>query len=423
MQELSKFKNTQLGQIPEDWNINRLEEVSTITRLAGYEYTEYWDPDPNGTIIALRGFNISGNKLDLRNVERISEELSLKLKRSKLYKGDIVFPCVGSIGNAVLIEENNKYHINQNIAKLTANSTIFPLFLTHILLSDISKHQIIKFNASTSQPNVLVGNLRKFYVPVPPFKEQQKIASILSNVDELIQKTDKIIKQTQSLKKGLMQRLLTKGIGHTKFKKSELGEVPQDWIVKRLSDIGSIVGGGTPDTTKKDYWENGNIAWAVPTDLTGLNTNYIDKTERYITEKGLNNSAAKLLPVGAVLITSRATIGECAITKIPITTNQGFQTIVCNNENNNHFIFYTIKFNKAKLVRKSHGTTFLEISKTNIKSLKLSIPPLKEQLKISSILSNVDELIQKQERDKYTLENLKKGLMEQLLTGKIRVKV
>ncbi|MGB9167418.1 MAG: restriction endonuclease subunit S [Nitrososphaeraceae archaeon] len=208
-----------------------------------------------------------------------------------------------------------------------------------------------------------------------------------------------------------------------KYKKAELGEIPEEWTVKRFSDIGDVIGGGTPDTTKKDYWENGNIAWAVPTDLTGLNKNYIDKTERYITEKGLNNSAAKLLPVGTVLITSRATIGQCTITKIPITTNQGFQSIICNNENDNIFILYTIKFNKEKLVRKSHGTTFLEISKNNIKNLKVPIPPIKEQQKIASILSNIDSQIQKQQEYRIKLETLKKGLMQQLLTGKIRVRV
>ena len=201
-----------------------------------------------------------------------------------------------------------------------------------------------------------------------------------------------------------------------KSKQTELGMIPEGWEIKKLSDIGRITGGGTPDTNKKDHWENGKIAWAVPTDLTSLKTNYIDKTKRYITQKGLDNSSAKLLPEDTILITSRATIGECAITTIPITTNQGFQNLICNSENNNLFLLYIIKFNKEKLLRKSHGTTFLEISKNNIKNLKLSIPPLKEQQKIASILSNVDELIQKTEQIIEQTQRLKKGLMQRLLT-------
>jgi type I restriction enzyme S subunit len=207
-----------------------------------------------------------------------------------------------------------------------------------------------------------------------------------------------------------------------KFKQTELGLIPEEWEIKKLSDIGQIVGGGTPDTTKKDYWENGSIAWAVPTDLTSLKTNYISKTERYITKKGLENSAAKLLPEGSILITSRATIGECAITIIPITTNQGFQNLICNSKNNNLFLLYVIKFNKEKLVRKSHGTTFLEISKNNIKNLKLPIPPFKEQQKIASILSNVDELIQKTEQVIEQTQRLKKGLINKLIIQGIDVK-
>lgn len=201
-----------------------------------------------------------------------------------------------------------------------------------------------------------------------------------------------------------------------KFKKTELGLIPENWNVKKFSDIGKIIGGGTPDTTKKEFWENGNIAWAVPTDLSDLKTNYIDRTERCITKKGLENSAAKLLPVGTVLITSRATIGECALNTIPMTTNQGFQSLICNSESNNLFFLYLIKFNKSKLIRKSHGTTFLEISKNNIIDLKFSIPTLKEQQKIASILSKVDELLQKTDQIIEQIQRLKKGLMQRLLT-------
>jgi type I restriction enzyme S subunit len=207
-----------------------------------------------------------------------------------------------------------------------------------------------------------------------------------------------------------------------KLRKTELAPIPKEWSIKNLSEIGEIIGGGTPDTTRKEYWEHGNIAWTVPTDLTDLKTNYINKTQKYITKDGLDNSSAKLLPVGSVLITSRATIGECAITAIPITTNQGFQNLICNKENNNVFFLYTIKFNKAKLIRRSHGTTFLEISKNNIKNLKLLIPPLKEQQKIASILSKVDELIQKTQKCIKAQQELYETLLNFAFVGKLTEK-
>lgn len=206
----TEFKQTELGEIPLEWEVKTLDEISTITRLAGAEYTDYWKTDETGEIITLRGFNIGPNKLKLHDVEKISTELSMKLIRSKLFKGDIVFPCVGTLGNAAVITENNKYHINQNIAKISPIDIIDSLYLTYYLMSEHTKNEIKKYNTSSSQPNVLVGNLRKFTVNVPTdLKEQQKIAQILSTVDEQIDVYEQEKAKYEELKKGLMQQLLT----------------------------------------------------------------------------------------------------------------------------------------------------------------------------------------------------------------------
>lgn len=172
-------------------------------------------------------------------------------------------------------------------------------------------------------------------------------------------------------------------------------EIPSDWRIKKFSELGKIIGGGTPDTTIKEYW-NGNILWAIPTDITKLPGNYIDKTQRTITKKGLENSSANLLSPGTVLITTRATIGKCAINKKQMATNQGFQNLECNAETSNLFVLYLIKFFKNEILKIASGTTFLEISKSKIMNFKLPLPPfLEEQQKIGSILSNVDFLIQR----------------------------
>lgn len=204
-----------------------------------------------------------------------------------------------------------------------------------------------------------------------------------------------------------------------KFVKSDYGkieEIPMDWEPKLLSKIGEIIGGGTPDSTKSEYW-NGEVLWAVPTDITSLNSTVIDKTERKISKLGLQNSSAKLLPTGTILITSRATIGGCAINTVPMATNQGFQNLVCNSKHNNLFVFYSMQFNKKKLFRLAYGTTFLEIPKTEMKKITLYIPEShKEQEKIASILSNVDSEIQQTQKIIEQTQKLKKGLMQKLLT-------
>ena len=215
----TEFKQTEIGEIPVDWKVEILGDISTITRLAGAEYTDYWNPIEDGNIIALRGYNIGRNKLILDNVEKISDDLSNKLYRSKLFIDDIVFPCVGTIGKAAVIYEDNKFHINQNIAKITPNPNIKSEYLVRYLMSDNIRSEILKYNTSTSQPNVLVGNLRKFKIIVPSVDEQQMIASILNNYDKKIDIEFKKLEVLKDLKRGLMQQLLT---GKTRVKEATM---------------------------------------------------------------------------------------------------------------------------------------------------------------------------------------------------------
>lgn len=197
-------------EVPKEWEVKELNDISFVTRLAGYEYSTLWKTEENGDIIALRGFNIGKNTIIDKDFERISIQLSLRLNRSKLSVNDIVFPCVGTIGNAVCIKEDNKYHINQNIAKITPKKNMDSDFLTYYLMSFQCKKEIDKFNATSSQPNVLVGSLRKFLIPYPiNIKEQKTIVNIIEEIYLLLDKEQKYLSKLHSLKTGLMQDLLS----------------------------------------------------------------------------------------------------------------------------------------------------------------------------------------------------------------------
>lgn len=205
-----KFKDSPLGRIPVEWEVLSLGEVAAITRLAGYEYSTYWLPVENGEIITLRGYNIGKNKIIERDLERISDRLSQRLIRSRLFKGDVVFPCVGSIGNAALIREDDRYHINQNIAKITPGSQVEGSYLVHYLMSELCRIEIDRFNASSSQPNVLVGSLRQFRVPIPSdLKEQRSIAEKLNCHDAATDQESERLAKLRALKTALIQDLLT----------------------------------------------------------------------------------------------------------------------------------------------------------------------------------------------------------------------
>lgn len=207
-----------------------------------------------------------------------------------------------------------------------------------------------------------------------------------------------------------------------KFKKTEIGEIPVDWGIAKISDICDVIGGSTPSTHNKKYW-NGDIKWAVPTDITKLKGNVISETGKKITHQGLLSCGTKLLPIGSILLTSRATIGKCAVNTIPMATNQGFKNLICKNNVYNWFIFYSIRYICKDIERLGSGSTFKEVSKRSIKEIKIQLPPIPEQKKIASILSSVDNEIGNEIENKEKLIQIKKGLMQVLLTGKIRVKV
>ena len=229
-------------------------------------------------------------------------------------------------------------------------------------------------------------------VLIPPLPEQKKIASILASVDEVIENTQKQIDKLQDLKKATMNELLTKGLGHTEFKDSELGRIPKNWGVKKLEEVGQIIGGGTPASENENYW-GGEIQWVTPKEITKLNDRYIEETERTLTKKGLEESSAKLHPKGTILLTSRASIGFPAINTVPMATNQGFQSLRPNKRLDTEFGYQILLHSRQKLERLSAGSTFLEISSKEVKKFKLSIPPLPEQKKIASILTSMDKNI------------------------------
>jgi type I restriction enzyme, S subunit len=198
----------------------------------------------------------------------------------------------------------------------------------------------------------------------------------------------------------------------------EYEEIPNDWDFVKLSDTGQIIGGGTPETKKEEFWKNGDISWFIPKELTKLRSNFVNESERKITNEGLKDSSAKLLPKGSILITTRATIGNCAICEDKVCTNQGFQNLFCKKGFDNKFLMYSIRFNKKRFRQYSQGTTFLEISKKNISNIEIPYPqnPLEAE-KIGMVLLNLDALIEKQKQAIEENTKLMKGQEQRLFRG------
>lgn len=184
-------------------------------------------------------------------------------------------------------------------------------------------------------------------------------------------------------------------------------EFQGEWEKTKIGDIAIVVGGGTPDTKTSQYW-NGKIQWFTPSEI-GRNK-YVYNSVRTISEEGLNKSSAKFLPIGTILLSSRATVGECSINKKECTTNQGFQSLIPKENISNEFVYYLIQTKRKDLIRKSCGSTFLEISANEVRKIVVSIPTIKEQDKIAKLLSLLDERIATQNKIIDKLQSLIKGI-------------
>ena len=190
---------------------------------------------------------------------------------------------------------------------------------------------------------------------------------------------------------------------------------PEGWKDQPLSDVATIVGGGTPSRNQPAYWD-GDVPWATPTDVTGLLGRTISETASTITDAGLASSSAMLLPPNSLLMTTRATIGACAINEVSMATNQGFQNLVPKQNSCVGFLYYLIRHHKRSLERLAAGSTFLEVSKRAVRGLRVRLPPLPEQRKIAAILSSVDDAIEKTQAVIDQVQVVKRGLMQELLT-------
>ena len=299
--------------------------------------------------------------------------------------------------------------------KLSVNPTVAdPLFVFYSFSSYEQQKSIEDSTIQTGVPHINLGILREMAVRLPPLPEQRAIAAVLSDVDELIGSLEALVAKKRAIKQAAMQELLT---GRTR-----LPGFGGEWEMAALADVADIRNGGTPSTGFPAYW-GGRIPWCVPTDITGSRGKYLVTTTRNITPEGLASCGATLLPVGSLLLCSRATIGEIKIASMPVATNQGFKSMVCAESADNEFLYYRLVTLRERMIDLATGSTFLEIGKRDLANICIDLPPLPEQRAIATILSDMDAEIAALDHRLDKTRALKQGMMQQLLTGSIRLPI
>ncbi|CUX22783.1 restriction endonuclease subunit S [Clostridium sp. C105KSO13] len=394
------------------WEQRKLGDIADVTKLAGFEFTKYVTYSDEGQIIALRGLNVKNGHLVLEDVKYIDSSDFSKLNRSKLYKNDILFTYVGTVGELAVVPEDDKYYLAPNVARIRMNKGANSLFVSQMMNGNAFYNRIIfPLIATSSQPALSMENVRKFTLKLPSEEEQSKIAGFLGTLDHLITLHQRKLADVKKLKSGLLQKMFPKN--GENFPEVRFPEFTDAWEQRKLGDMADIIGGGTPSTSNEEYWD-GEIDWYAPAEIT--DQIYVNSSERKITEAGYNNSSAKMLPVGTVLFTSRAGIGKMAILHKESCTNQGFQSIVPHeNELDSYFIFSRSEELKRYSEIVGAGSTFVEVSGKQMAAMDIMMPPtMDEQKKIGAFFETVDNLITLHQRKLEHLQEQKKALLQQM---------
>jgi type I restriction enzyme, S subunit len=383
------FKKTEVGIIPKDWDVVSLGRIASITKLAGFEYSKHFNSyRDGGDIIVLRGTNITNNVLDLSDVKTIPAKTSKNLLRSKLFKGDLVFAYVGTIGPVYLVEENDKFHLGPNTSKITLDETVDTKYIFNYFKSWLIRNEIFEHTSIGAQPSLSMTKIRKFRIVIPSLKvEQTAIAEALNDADALITELEKLIAKKKAIKQGAMQELL-------KPKKG--------WEVKKLGEVAYIK---TGSRNNEDKIENGEYPFFVRS----------PKVERINTYS---------YDCEAILIPGDGNIGEIfhyIIGKFEV-HQRVYKISDFSNKVLGKFIYrWFQKYFKEHAYRYTAKNTVDSLRLPIFQDFEISFPNPDEQTRINQILSDMDAEIEtlEQKLDKHKM--LKQGMMQTLLTGRIRL--
>lgn len=328
---------------------------------------------------------------------------------------DVVISMDGSPG---VVAKGLTGAISSGMRKIVLKNKDFDLTYIYFLLQTKQIQDIIKLfstgvtilHASKSIPNL--------YANIPPLPEQQTIATILSKIQEAIENQDKIIKTTTELKKSLMKKIFSEGLNGEPLKQTEIGKIPKSWDLVKISDLTKVTSGGTPSRTNKELF-GGDIPWLKSGEL---NDSEIWDSEERITKEALEQSSAKVFPIDTVLIAMYgATVGKCGILKRESSTNQAICAILPNQKFDSKYLMYYLMTQKPNLLSKRYGGAQPNISQAIIKNTIVPLPNIEEQRQISHILSAIDAKIENAKKLKSAKEDLFKSMLNNLMSGKIRV--
>ena len=401
--------------VPDRWKSSPLGNLCLLITDGKHGDCENED---NSGFYFLSARDINDGNLSYANARQITQRDFIEThNRTKLKSGDVLLCNTGSIGKIARAAEDPRTErttFQKSVAVIKSDPSISDTNYLYYFL-DLHKQELERRATGSSQKNLLLGELKNIKVSYPrELKEQKQIARILSTWDKAIETVEKLIENSKAQKKALMQQLLT-------GKRRIPGFENEQWLSGKLGEfLKNIFGGGTPSRTVERYWR-GTIPWVTVKDLISPVINGAQET---ITEEGLSESASNLVPAGSVIIATRMAVGKAVVATCDVAINQDLKAIIPVGKLCPRYLHFWLILREQEISRQSGGSTVKGISLGQLKALSIDIPPtLEEQGLIVKRLEQSSSLVLSLEEELRLLRQQKKALMQQLLTGKRRVKV
>ena len=361
----------------------------------------------------LNGSNLEGFSLSEKTFRYVTREKADSLNKANAHRGDIVITHRGTLGQIVFIPQDSKYDryvISQSQFRVRCNDKVLPEYLVYYFHTPIGQHKLLSNASQVGVPALArpSSTFQQIEVVLPELSIQKCVVEIISTIQ-------KKIANNQELNDNLEQQ------AQSYFQELFVDNADPEWAIGTISDLGTVVGGSTPSKAKPEYYTESGIAWITPKDLSINKSKFVSHGENDITELGLKNSSAVIMPEGTVLFSSRAPIGYIAIAAGEVTTNQGFKSVVPKPEIGTPFVYFSLKNTLPVIEGMASGSTFKEVSGSTMKNVPAVIPDAETLAKFSDFCAPIFAQQRILEEQNQSLATLRDNLLPKLMSGEIDV--
>lgn len=426
-----EFKDSPVGRIPKDWEVKRLASI-TSKIIDGTHFTPTYVEDG---VPFLRVTDIQSTSIDFDNVKRIPlQEHRLLTARCNPQIGDILYSKNGTVGITKLVNWHQEFSIFVSLCLIRPITTLVnPLYLAKILQSFLIEQQIRVRSKQMTVTNLHLEEIREFFIPLPKLDEQDRIVKILDTLDEAIAHTSSLIAKLKQMKAGLLHDLLTRGLDENgelrdaiaypeQFKDSPLGQIPKDWDVQPLSELADVDRGKFTHRPRNDpRFYGGSYPFIQTGDIAKAGGGKLAAYSQTLNERGI--TVSREFPVGTIAITIAANIADTAILSIPMFFPDSIVGAIVKHPNSIRYVELCIRCAKHQLDARAPQSAQKNINLEDLRPLLIAVPEPKEQYRIAEVYEANDNRIRTEEAYREKLKLQKQGLMHDLLTGKVRVKI